>query len=70
MNPLTIEWVEKAEGDIITAGRELRARKSPNFDASCYHSQQAAEKYLKAFIHEKGQLIPRTHNLIELLTFC
>ena len=30
MNPLTIEWVDKAEGDLTTALRELRARKSPN----------------------------------------
>ena len=29
MNPLTLEWIEKAEGDFATAGRELRARKEP-----------------------------------------
>jgi hypothetical protein len=37
MNPLTIEWVDKAEGD-LTALRELRARKSPNYDAACFHA--------------------------------
>ena len=37
MNPLTLEWVEKAEGDFITAGREYRARKTPNYDAVCFH---------------------------------
>ena len=26
----TLEWVEKAEGDLITARREYHARKSPN----------------------------------------
>jgi predicted nucleotidyltransferase len=37
MKPLTHEWVEKAEGDFITAAREYRARKSPNYDAvRCY----------------------------------
>jgi HEPN domain-containing protein len=40
--------VTKAEGDFLTAGRELRARKSPNYDAVCFHAQQCAEKYLKA----------------------
>lgn len=50
MNPLTFEWVEKAEGDFFTAMRELRARKSPNFDAVCFHAQQMAEKYLKAVL--------------------
>jgi hypothetical protein len=29
MKLLTIEWVEKAEGDYLTAGRELRVRKQP-----------------------------------------
>lgn len=33
MNPLTVEWVDKAEGDFTTALRELRARKSPNYEA-------------------------------------
>ena len=46
MNPLTLEWVEKAEGDIITAQREYRARSHPNYDAACFHAQQTAEKYL------------------------
>jgi HEPN domain-containing protein len=43
MNPLTLEWVEKAEVDLITAGRGYRARKSPNFDTVCFQAQQAAE---------------------------
>ena len=47
MNPLTFEWIEKAEGDLVTTLRELRARRSPNYDASCFHAQQMAEKYLK-----------------------
>ena len=40
MKPLTCEWVVKAEGDLATASRELRARKAPNYDAACFHSQQ------------------------------
>ncbi|MCL5999441.1 MAG: HEPN domain-containing protein [Chloroflexi bacterium] len=70
MNPLTIEWVEKAEGDIATAMRELRARKRPNYDSACFHAQQCAEKYLKAFLQEKGVSFPKTHHLIELLVLC
>ena len=38
MNPLTLEWVLKAEGDYATAGREVRARKNPNYDAACFHA--------------------------------
>jgi len=63
MKPLTREWIEKAEGDWSTARRELRVRKSPNFDAVCFHAQQCAEKYLKALLQERAAAIPRTHNL-------
>jgi HEPN domain-containing protein len=70
MNALTLEWVEKAEGDYVTAGRELRARRRPNYDATCFHAQQTAEKYLKAFLHERGMVPPRTHSLIMLLEWC
>src|SRR5205807_1800981 len=52
MNPITREWVDKAEGDFASAQRELRARKSPNFDAACFHCHQCIEKYLKARLHE------------------
>jgi HEPN domain-containing protein len=67
MKRLTSEWIAKAEGDFIIAGRELRARKSPIYDAVCFHAQQCAEKYLKAFLQENEQDIPKIHNLIELL---
>jgi len=70
MNPLTLEWVEKAEGDLTTAERELRARNKPNYDAACFHAQQAAEKYLKAVLQEWGKDIPRIHNLVELVSIC
>ena len=70
MNPLTLEWVEKAEGDMVTTQREYRARTHPNYDAACFHAQQTAEKYLKAFLQENGQLIPKTHILLDLLALC
>ncbi len=70
MKPTTAEWVAKAEGDFLTAGRELRARKSPNYDAVCFHAQQCAEKYLKAVLQEKERNIPKIHNLIELMLLC
>jgi HEPN domain-containing protein len=70
MKPAVSEWVEKAEGDFTTAGRELRARKSPNYDAVCFHSQQCAEKYLKAVLQENDKHIPKIHNLLELMALC
>lgn len=67
MNPLTHEWIAKAEADLLTARREFRARKAPNYDAVCFHAQQAAEKYLKAVLQDRGMMIPRTHSLLELV---
>ena len=67
MNPAVAEWVSKAEGDFLTASRELRARKSPNYDAVCFHAQQCAEKYLKAILQENDIRIPKIHFLLELL---
>jgi HEPN domain-containing protein len=67
MQPLSAEWVQKAEGDYATAVRELRARKAPNFDAACFHAQQCVEKYLKARLQEAGILCARTHSLPALL---
>ncbi|MBI1762993.1 MAG: HEPN domain-containing protein [Acidobacteria bacterium] len=68
MKPSTQEWIEKAEGDFIAAVTLLRTRKQTNYDTVCYHTQQCAEKYLKARLEEAGQPIPRTHNLYALLT--
>ena len=67
MKPLTAEWVAKAEGDLTTAQRELRARKAPNYDAACLHAQQCAEKYLKARLQEENIRFGKTHELTALL---
>ncbi|OPX99841.1 MAG: HEPN domain protein [Syntrophorhabdus sp. PtaB.Bin047] len=69
MNPLTAEWIEKAENDFATAVREMRVRKRPNYDAVCFHSQQCVEKYLKAILQENGIAFGKTHNLVILYSF-
>ena len=61
------EWIEKAEGDFQTAGRELKAKPRPNYDAVCFHAQQCAEKYLKAVLIQIDVEFPRTHDLVMLL---
>ena len=68
MKPITLEWIEKAEGDWASAQREYRARQRPNYDAACFHAQQCTEKYLKARLEEAGIAFSRTHNLTSLLT--
>lgn len=60
-------WVEKAEGDVRTALRELVAEQEPNWDAVCFHAQQAVEKYLKALLIREGAGLPKTHDLRFLL---
>lgn len=67
MQPLTLEWVVKAEGDFATASREYRVRKAPNYDAVCFHAQQCAEKYLKARLQEANIRFKPIHNLPRLL---
>ena len=65
MNPLTLEWVEKAEEDyaiILLIQREQK----PMYNSICFHAQQCAEKYLKAWLQEADIPTPRTHDLNEL----
>ncbi len=66
MNPLTLEWIEKAEGD-YKAAKWLQQAPDPGHDAICFHAQQCIEKYLKAWLQEANIPMPRTHNLEELL---
>ncbi len=68
MKAITQEWINKAEGDWTTLMREYRARKSPNYDAACFHAQQCAEKYLKSRLQEAGISLAKTHNLLHLLS--
>jgi len=70
MNPLTREWLDKADSDLATARRELRVRKNPNYDAVCFHAQQSVEKTLKAVLQENNVNIPKTHQLMDLLALC
>ena len=67
MKPLTLEWIEKADGDFHSLEREVRARKYPNYDAACFHAQQCAEKYIKGRLTEAGIAFPKTHDRVLLL---
>jgi len=63
MKPETAEWIAKAEADLATARREATVTEFPNYDAVCFHSQQCAEKYLKAILVEHAAKISRIHDL-------
>jgi len=60
-------WIKKAEQDYQAAIALARRRRSPLPDVVCFHSQQCAEKYLKAFLVAERAYFPKTHDLIELL---
>ena len=66
MNPLTLEWIEKAEED-YNGAKWLQQSPNPLHNAICFHVQQCIEKYLKAWLQEANIRPPRTHNLEELL---
>jgi HEPN domain-containing protein len=66
MKPETQEWVDKAEGDLRVARRELQTS-DPVCDAVCFHAQQCAEKYLKAVLEEHTIVFPKIHDLVVLL---
>jgi len=65
----TLEWVEYAEEDFVMAKSALR-RSKPLATASCFHSQQCAEKYFKAMLVEQDADFPKTHDLVVLDTLC
>ena len=65
---MTAEWIAKAEGDWLTARREIQAMPAPNFDAAVFHAQQCAEKYLKARLIEGDLEFPKTHDLGAILS--
>jgi len=60
------EWLHKADADADVAAHLLSTDAAfPN--AITFHAQQAAEKYLKAFLVWHEIDFPKTHDLEELL---
>lgn len=64
------EWIKKADDDFEGAVDISRRRKNPLPDLVCFHCQQSAEKYLKAFLIFKETAFPKTHDLLLLLESC
>ncbi len=66
MNPLTLEYVEKAEENYENIDWLQRAP-TPRHNSVCFNAQQCIEKYLKAWLQDANLPVPRTHDLVELL---
>ena len=63
---LVRQWISRAENDLLNVRNNLAAQEIP-WDTICFHSQQVAEKYLKAVLVFYAQPVPRTHDLEHLL---
>lgn len=64
------QWLAKAEEDFGFANTNLEDKENEFFSQICFHFQQAAEKYLKAFIVANDLEFSRIHDLEELVRIC
>ena len=62
------QWIALAEEDRRVVEILLTAPADAPWGAICFHSQQYAEKYLKALLVRRGVRPPRTHLLGELIS--
>ena len=63
---IIISWYEKADEDLLAAEVVIEAS-TLLYDISAFHSQQAAEKYIKAFLAFNEMMPPKVHNIKELI---
>lgn len=69
---LVNRWIIKAEHDLKIAKDEIITNE-PATDGVCFHAQQCAEKYLKAYlVYNDIEIIKtlKTHNIEVLLIAC
>lgn len=65
------KWLLKADNDLKVAENEMRLSPEETVtDAVCFHSQQAVEKFLKAYLITKNVEFEKTHNLEFLQELC
>jgi HEPN domain-containing protein len=62
-------WFSKGNNDLV-AGDYILTMQNPPTDTICFHSQQAAEKYLKGFLTFHGVEAPKIHGIEELISMC
>jgi len=61
-------WLDKAASDLRNAEIVLASGNNDlPTDTVCFHCQQAAEKYLKAFLTSRNTPFPPSHNLSDLI---
>ncbi|MFH1831763.1 MAG: HEPN domain-containing protein [bacterium] len=63
------DWLRKALSDLRSA-KKLLKDDDDTLDTAAYHTQQCAEKALKAYLVFKHKSPTRTHDLAKLLELC
>jgi len=59
-------WIKKADRDLEVSKRELKLS-NPYTDIICFHAQQAAEKYMKAYLIWLDIEFQKTHDIEDLV---
>ena len=65
-----LKWIEYAEDDLRTAEISFSVSSNVPYRTIAFHSQQCAEKYLKAFLVYHLIDFPYTHNISTLIELC
>lgn len=64
-------WLQKAGSDMRNAEMIMSTDAvSLPLDTVCFHCQQAAEKYLKAYLIYQNNPFPFSHNLADIVDAC
>ena len=63
------KWISKAENDLLSISNNFNSANIP-VEICCFHPQQVAEKYMKAYLVSKNLYFPKTHDLEALLHLC
>lgn len=67
---ITQEWLAKADEDLGFAKSCLLDEETEFFSPICFHFQQSAEKYLKAYVVAYDLEFKKIHDLVQLLQVC
>ena len=62
-------WLDKGQVDLKSA-EVLLKNNPPILETAAFHCQQAAEKYLKAYLIDHRKEFSRVHNLVYLVELC
>ena len=69
IDDLTIKWINIAQRDLMAAEQGLKVY-PVLAEIVCFHCQQAAEKYLKAYLVKHQVEFQKTHNIMSLINIC